>query len=1401
MSQKPSMVALRAGLIYGLIAGLWILFSDKLLAKFVQDRDQYTRLEIYKGWFFVGFTGVILFIIMRQLLERESQKVKALKKADSLNQLQNLALQMIASGKPLPDTLEELLRGVEAQSPGMLASILLLDGTHLHHGAAPSLPKKYSMAIDGATIGPRVGSCGTAAYRGSPVFVSDIANDPLWADYKHLALPHGLRSCWSTPILDEQKKVLGTFGIYHRKTGLPSDDDVGLIELVTHTATTAIEKHRAEKSLRESEERFRMLVEHASDAIFVHDINGKVLDVNRSACETLGYSRKELLQMSVADIAADVQLSAAQEIWRKLQAGGSQIVRDQHRRKNGTIFPVEVSLTTYEVSGQKVIAAMARNLSGRKEYEDQLAQSVSLLRATIESSANGLLVVGLDGKVTVYNSRFLEMWRLPAELVARNDDAAMLEAVLDQLSKPDEFLHRVQELYQQLEQESFETIGFKDGRVFERVSRPQRLGDRIIGRVWSFRDVTEQKRTHEALERERELLRLMESNTSDRIYFKDLESRFIRVNKTMAKLYGCDNPADLIGKTDFDVFGKEHAGEAFVDEQRIIKTGVPMIGYEEKEVWANGKVTWVSSSKACLRDSEGHITGTFGISRDITKQKEIELTLRENELRMRTLFDLSPDAIFVEDLEGRVLDVNAAACHLHEMTKEELIGKSVFDLTPADTHPTVKIDFAKLVSGLTSNIEEESLTAKGRRIPVDINARRITYDGQPALQINVRDISERRRATETLHTTQALYSSLVEQMPVCVFRKDAAGRFEFVNSRFSELKQLKREEILGRTAAEMAEYKLSQNLSDANDYNFSVVGVNHHNTIMKTGKTIEVDEEYIAPDGEVRFFHVFKTPVFDSNRKIVGTQGIMFDLTDRKRIDEKLRLANERTKFYMSRLPLAFIAWDQDFCVTEWNPAAERIFGWTAAEAIGRHAYELIVPADIQPLVSKLWQDIIAGGNLASHSINDNIAKDGSRLNCEWRNMAIRDAHSRICGCLSIVEDITERVRNEKQRGELESQLRQSQKMEAVGQLSGGIAHDFNNILTIIQGNAALLQNLDLHPEEIRDASNQISHAAERAASLTRQLLLFARKQQMQLINLDLNETVAHITRMLQRILGEDLALHTEYGSALPLVQADTGMIEQILLNLAVNARDAMSNGGKLTIRTFTEKRAGKTESSEDLWVCLQFSDNGSGIPPEILPRIFEPFFTTKEVGKGTGLGLATVYGIVQQHRGSINVQSEPGKGTTFTVAFPAIRNTEASQATLKPQPTLPWGTETILLVEDEISLRAFVADLLNRCGYSVLEADSGPAALKIWSANRDKIDLLFTDVIMPENMNGIELGQRLLAEKPTLKVIYTSGYTGNLESRRATLVEGANFIRKPFKPDALANIIRHRLDEKTSAK
>ena len=719
MSRKPHLVALRASLFYVIVAGLWILFSDRLLMELVRDRERLTRLETYKGWAFVGFTGILFFLILRQLLAREQQKIRQLEQAETLANLQRETLERIALSKPLPETLNHLLRGLEVLSPEMLCSVLLLDndGIHLRHGAAPSLPDSYIRAIEGAAIGPKAGSCGTAAFRGSPVFVSDIATDPLWADYKDLALTHGLRAGWSTPILDEQKKVLGTFAIYHRTTGLPAAEDVRMIELVTHTVATGIIKRRAEKALRESEERFRTLVEQASDAIYVHDVNGRLLDVNQSACETLGYTRQELLAMSVLDIEEDVQLSEAQKMWQQMKPGQSQMVRGRHRRKNGAIFPVEMNVACYELRGQLVLAALARNISDRKEYEDQLAQSVSLLRATIESSASGILVVNTEGKITACNSRFLEMWRIPAEAAAQGDDRVVLKLAQEQVQEPEEFGRRVAELYQHPEQESYDIILFKDGRVYDRVSRPQRLGDKIIGRVWSFRDITQQQQAEKSM-----------------------------------------------------------------------------------------------------------------------RLQSVALAAAAN-------------AILITDRHGIIEWANPAFSESSGYNLAECLGKNPRDLVRSGKHGP---EFYQ-------NMWDTVLTG-------------------------------------------------------------SVWRGEIINRR---------------------------------------------------------------KDGSFYLEEMTITPLTDGEKKISHFIAIKQDITRRRQMEEELRQAAARTQFYMNRMPLAFIAFDRDFRVAEWNAAAEQIFGWSTAEATGQHAYKLIVPPEIQPEVNLVWDEIIKTGNVSGHSVNENITKNGRRLTCE----------------------------------------------------------------------------------------------------------------------------------------------------------------------------------------------------------------------------------------------------------------------------------------------------------------------------------------------------------------------------------------------------------------------------------
>jgi signal transduction histidine kinase/ActR/RegA family two-component response regulator len=386
----------------------------------------------------------------------------------------------------------------------------------------------------------------------------------------------------------------------------------------------------------------------------------------------------------------------------------------------------------------------------------------------------------------------------------------------------------------------------------------------------------------------------------------------------------------------------------------------------------------------------------------------------------------------------------------------------------------------------------------------------------------------------------------------------------------------------------------------------------------------------------------------------------------------------------------------------------------------------------------------------------------------------------------------------------LEDQLRQSQKMESIGQLASGVAHDFNNMLTIIQGHSSSLLARPTLPPELLEPVQAVYFAAERAAGLTRQLLMFSRKNVMQPKPLDLREIVGNMTKMLGRLLGETIALEFEPPAQLPLVQGDSGMIEQVIMNLAVNARDAMPKNGKLIVAVepvlvgavYAEMHP---DARSGNFIRLRVADNGAGMDAATMSRIFEPFFTTKEVGKGTGLGLATAYGIVKQHEGWIEVNSEPGKGTTFDVFFPAT-DEMASNAKVEIQSasTVGGGTETILIVEDEPILREMARNILENYGYQIMEASSGREAFDIWDQRTGKIDLLLTDMVMPEGVSGVELAEKLLTEKPDLKIVFTSGYTANEVSAAMLEKTRANFLQKPYTHNELAKIVRNCLDQTT---
>jgi signal transduction histidine kinase/CheY-like chemotaxis protein len=392
---------------------------------------------------------------------------------------------------------------------------------------------------------------------------------------------------------------------------------------------------------------------------------------------------------------------------------------------------------------------------------------------------------------------------------------------------------------------------------------------------------------------------------------------------------------------------------------------------------------------------------------------------------------------------------------------------------------------------------------------------------------------------------------------------------------------------------------------------------------------------------------------------------------------------------------------------------------------------------------------------------------------------------------LMSIQDITERLN-------VENQLRQAQKMEVVGQIAAGIAHDFNNILTVIQGHAEVQLNMENVDESLAESLHEISHAATRAASLTRQLLAFSRKQMLQRRPLDLREELNNLGKMLRRIIGEDIHLQIQCAENLPPVFADAVNFEQIVINLAVNARDAMPHGGPLTITAGlavidAEHKEQEPDAMIGTFMQLSVADKGSGMNETVRNKIFEPFFTTKEVGKGTGMGLATVYGIVKQHQGWIEVESQPGAGSVFKVFLPLAkgevqRTSESGTDLMRAADVQP---RTILIVEDEAPLREMASMILKRLGHQVVVAQDGQEALKLWPQHRGKIDLLLTDMVMPGGITGRELADRLLRESPQMHVIYSTGYSVDLANSGINLVEGVNCLRKPYDATALVRAVK----------
>jgi two-component system cell cycle sensor histidine kinase/response regulator CckA len=1142
------------------------------------------------------------------------------------------------------------------------------------------------------------------------------------------------------------------------------------------------DRQRVEEALKASEQRFRNIFEGAVDGILLADMESKKFRVgNQMICNMLGYSPEEVRNLGVMDIHPDEALPFVMEQFDRLARG--EITKSSElpvKRKDSSVFYAEISTVLLKLDAGTYLMGNFRDITDRKQAEEALRESEERYRRLVDNSLMGI-GISCGDQVIFANPALLRLFgyadlaeftKIPLlnhvapashELVA-----ARMEKVAQGEPVPVEFEYDILR---------------KDGLTKTLLASSQHYT--LSGKTYSqttFQDITERKRAEEELRESEERFRLAFENANTGVCLVDLEGNLTRVNNKMCEIFGYTKEElermtvnNIAHPEDIDV------SPAFI--QKTLRGETDRGMFEKRYIHKKGHVVTCQVSSSLVRDAEGSPLYFISHVHDITDRKQAEEALHQADEMLRAMLEAAPVAIFALDTEGLVQNIwNPAAERLLGWSRQEVLGRFLPSVPEEGRE-----EFRKFREWMRSGKSMVGVDVRRQRkdgSPIDYSIYAAPlYDVHAQVTGNIAvlvDITERKRAEEALRESEERFRKFADEASFEGVVIHDKGKVLDVNRQF----------------ATMHGYEVSELLEIDT---FTSIAPESRDIVLK-----HIQEGYEKPYEAVALrkdgskfpmeIHAKKIPF---HGKMVRAATIR-DMTERKKADEALRVSEKRFKELFDEAPVGYFEYDAQGRIASVNRTELEMLGYTAEEMIGHPLWEFVVGEETvhQQILGK-----IAGTIPPARGLERTYKrKDGTILPVLIEDRLLRDENGKITGIRSTIQDITERKRAEEEKAALQEQLRQSQKIEAIGRLAGGIAHDFNNLLTVIKGYSqlSLVETKDGSP--LKENLEEIKKAAEKAADLTRQLLAFSRRQILEMKVLDLNNLLMDLDKMLHRLIGEDIELITLLADGLGRVKTDPGWVEQMIMNLGVNARDAMPNGGKLTIETANVElddayARGHIAVKPGRYVMLSVSDTGVGMTPEVRQQVFEPFFTTKEKGRGTGLGLSTVYGMVKQSGGNIWVYSEPGQGTAFKIYLPRVDEPleELKERVVKEE--LPQGKETVLVVEDEEAVRQLAVRILKGQGYTVLDTPDGEGALVICEKQKESLHLILTDVVMP-GMSGRQLVERCWQIRQDFKVLYMSGYTDNAIVRHGVLEEGVNYIQKPFTVEGLARKVREILDK-----